>query len=140
MDLSKKKALAARTFGVGEARIMFNKERLNDIKEAITKQDMRDLLEQKTVLIKEITGIKTNTVSTRRRAGSIKMRPNRRRQEYMMMVRKLREYVSQMRNQEKINQKEFLILRKEVRARQFKNKNGLKERITHLVKERTVNA
>ena len=43
MNLSKKKALAARTLNVGKARILFNVQRLGEIKEAITKQDIRDL-------------------------------------------------------------------------------------------------
>ena len=43
MNLSKKKKLAAKVFGVGKERIVFAKSRLNEIKEAITKQDIRDL-------------------------------------------------------------------------------------------------
>ena len=35
MQLSNKKMLAARTLGVGKERVVFNKERLDEIKEAI---------------------------------------------------------------------------------------------------------
>ena len=53
MNLKKKKALAARTFGVGLERIEFVKPRLEEIKEAITKQDMKDLKESGAIIIRE---------------------------------------------------------------------------------------
>ena len=40
MNLGKKKQLAARTLGVGKSRVHFVNENLNEIKEAITKQDI----------------------------------------------------------------------------------------------------
>jgi len=43
MNLGKKKLLAARTLKVGKARIFFVDSRKSEIKEAITKQDIRDL-------------------------------------------------------------------------------------------------
>ena len=73
MNLEKKKMLAARTLGVGKARIIFNVARINEIKEAITKQDIRDLAADKAILIREIKGTKKKVKrKTRRRAGSIK--------------------------------------------------------------------
>ena len=73
MQLNKKKELAARTLKVGKGRIVFNKERLSDIKEAITKQDIRELLRDKAIIITAIQGRrKIVKRKTRRRAGSIK--------------------------------------------------------------------
>jgi large subunit ribosomal protein L19e len=135
MDLRRKKALAARTFGVGTGRILFNHQRLGDIKEAITKQDMRDLLTQKAIMIREVTGRHSNPGRVRRRAGSIRKRPNNRKREYIMLTRKLRAYVSELRGHETITKDQFLTLRKEIRGRQFKNKTHLKERVTQLRKE-----
>ena len=43
MNLKKKKSLATRTLKVGKERIVFLKSRLDEIKEAITKQDIKDL-------------------------------------------------------------------------------------------------
>ncbi len=54
MNLRKKKALAARTFGVGLSRIEFLEPRLDEIKEAITKQDIRDLYKDGAIRIKNI--------------------------------------------------------------------------------------
>ena len=54
MNLAKKKSLAARVFGVGKSRVVFAKSRLNEIKEAITKQDIRDLKKDGAITILEI--------------------------------------------------------------------------------------
>ncbi len=43
MNLRTKKELAAKALKVGKERIVFVEARLDEIKEAITKQDMRDL-------------------------------------------------------------------------------------------------
>ena len=58
MQLNKKKELAARTLNVGIGRIFFNRERLEEIKEAITRQDIRDLVSVKAISVKEIKGRK----------------------------------------------------------------------------------
>lgn len=129
MDLSKKKSLAARTLGVGEGRIRFNQHSINEIKEAITKQDIRDLVVAKAIFVQPIKGRKANTERKRRRAGSIRMRPNNRKREYIILTRKLRSYLSEIRKQGKITNEEFATLRKGVRSKVFKNKNNLKEHI-----------
>ena len=56
MNLGKKKQLAARTLGVGKSRVHFVNENLNEIKEAITKQDIRDLVSSGAIKVKEVKG------------------------------------------------------------------------------------
>jgi len=129
MNLSKKKALASRTLGVGKGRIIFNMNSINDIKEAITKQDIRDLLAAKAIIINPVRGRKTNEARKRRRAGSIRMRPNNRKREYIILTRRLRSYLSEIRKQGHINNEEFAKLRKGIRSKNFRNKNHLKENI-----------
>ena len=53
MNLRKKKELIARTLKVGKDRITFVESRLEEIKEIITKQDVRDLVADKAIIIKE---------------------------------------------------------------------------------------
>ena len=98
MDLSRKKALVARTLGVGKGRVRFNINNINEIKEALTKQDVRDLVANKSISLREIKGRKINPPAKRRRAGSIRMRPNSRKRDYMTLTRKLRSYLSEIRN------------------------------------------
>jgi len=130
MKLEKKKELAAKTLGVGKGRIIFNVERLSDIKEAITKQDMRDLFADGAIAIREIKGsAKKEKRKTRRRAGSIKMKPKHGKQPYVILTRKLRNYLSELRKQEKLTQEKWLDFRKKIRARVFKSKAHLREKL-----------
>lgn len=129
MDLWKKKELAARTLNVGVGRIRFNSGSIGEIKEAITKQDIRDLVAAKAIFVNPIKGRKANAPRKRRRAGSIRMRPNNRKRDYIILTRKLRSYLSEIRKQGKITNEEFATLRKGVRSKVFKNKNNLKEHI-----------
>ena len=73
MKLTKKTQLASKVLKVGKSRIKFVESRLDEIKEAITRQDIRDLYAEGAIKIKEIKG-KTKVVKrkNRRGTGSIK--------------------------------------------------------------------
>ena len=130
MNLDKVKQLAVKTIKVGKARIVFSINRLDEIKEAITKQDIRDLVNDKAIIVKEIKGTRKKVKrKTRRRQGSIKIKVNTRKRDYMDLTRKLRSYLSELRKHNVITQEKFLELRKEIRAKAFRSKAHLKERI-----------
>lgn len=130
MNLSKKKALAARALNVGKARILFNVQRLGEIKEAITKQDIRDLHKEGIILIKEVKGRrKIVRRNTRKRMGSRKKRILNKKHQYVTLTRKFRRYLSYLKNKKAISKEHFLQLRREIRARMFQTLTQLKERI-----------
>ena len=54
MKLDKKKALAAKVLNVGKGRIIFVEPRLEEIKEAITKEDIRNLKADGAIIIREV--------------------------------------------------------------------------------------
>lgn len=131
MKLESKKELAARTLNIGKARIAFNIERLAQIKEAITKQDIRDLQKDGAIIIKEIKGRRKNIKrKTRRRIGSVKMKVNKKKREYMNLTRKLRTYTKSLRKTGQVDNETYRKIRKEIRAKSFRSKAHLKERIT----------
>jgi len=137
MQLNKKKELVARTLDVGKGRISFNEQRLEEIKEAITKQDVRELVKDKAIFVKEIKGKRKRIKSkTRRRGGSIKKKVNKRKREYMTITRKLRSFISGLRKKGILTSEEYWQLRKEIRAKVFRSKEHMKERISHITKER----
>jgi large subunit ribosomal protein L19e len=132
MKLDNKKAFVARTLGIGKARIVFNNQRLNEIKEAITKQDIRDLANDGAIFIKPINGrAKVERRTSRRRAGSIRKKAINHKREYMIITRKLRAYLAELRKQEVITRDAWVTLRKRVRARDFRSKAHLKEELGH---------
>ncbi|PIO08329.1 hypothetical protein COU59_01745 [Candidatus Pacearchaeota archaeon CG10_big_fil_rev_8_21_14_0_10_34_12] len=130
MNLAKKKSLAARTFSVGEKRIVFIDSRKSEIKEAITKQDMRDLKKDGAILIKEVKGRKKNSKKSKRGVGKIRRKVNSRKKEYVIMTRKLRKYISNMKKEGNITLEEAKKIRKKIRNSIFRSKNNLK---THLI-------
>jgi large subunit ribosomal protein L19e len=130
MNLQKKKDLAVRSLNVGRSRIIFNTSRLEEIKEAITKQDVRDLLQAEAISVKEVKGRKKITKrKTRRRAGSIRKVPNTRKQDYVKLTRKLRRHLSNLKARGEITQETFIQLRKEIRASSLKSLSQLKEKL-----------
>ena len=130
MNLRKKKILAADTLGAGKERIVFNSERLSEIKEAITRQDIRDLYASKAISIKSVSGRKSKPKrKTRRRYGSIKKKVKQGKQNYVKLTRKLRFHIQELRKQENITEEEYQKLRKQIRASMFRSKAHLKENI-----------
>jgi len=135
MNLSKKKELAGRTLKVGKARIVFLNSRVNEIKEAITKQDIRDLKNNGAIIVKEIKGRKKNIKKKRKKSdGKKKKKVKKRKQEYVVLTRKLRKYVSEMKKQEKVSRDEYYDIRKKIRNRIFKSQSHLKDYIGGLKK------
>ena len=51
MNMGNKKTLAAKTLKVGKDRIVFDKTKLAEIKEAITKEDIRGLVSNKAIAV-----------------------------------------------------------------------------------------
>lgn len=130
MKLENKKKFAAKVLGVGAGRIIFNKNRLDEIKEAMTRQDMRDLFADGDVSVREIKGRRAiKKRKTRRRAGSRRQPVFDTKGKYMIISRKLRSYLSELRKNEKLTEEHFQMLRKEIKASSFRDKTHLKERI-----------
>lgn len=128
MNLSKKKHLAIRALGIGKSRIVFVKTRLDEIKEAITKEDIKQLVKEKAIIIKEKKGRKKITKKARKKgAGKIRLKVNKRKKEYVIMTRKLRKYIKMLKENNKISNKEFKDIRKKIRNKKFPSLNNLKD-------------
>jgi len=126
MNLKKKKKLAARTLGIGIDKIIF--ARADEIKEAITKQDIRDLVSSGAILIKQNKGRKKKEGrKTRRGFGKIRKKVNKRKQDYVKLTRKLREYSKQLKFQGKISEEKHKELRKQIKSKIFRSKSHMKE-------------
>jgi len=135
MNLSKKKNLAARTLGVGKDRIIFVKSRLDEIKEAITKQDILELHREKEIIIKEIGGRKKIEKKKRKRkTGNIRKKLYQRKENYILLTKKLRMLISDMKRQEKLSPEEVKDIRRKIKNKVFRSREGLKEYLRSLKK------
>jgi large subunit ribosomal protein L19e len=130
MNLRAKKQLAANTLGVGKGRIIFVNERLEEIKEAITKQDMRNLQKDGAIIIREVKGRSKNVNKGKRRhIGKVRRKVNTRKQDYVIMTRKLRKVLAEKKSKGELDIKEIKELRKKIRNKMFRSKAHLKEYI-----------
>jgi large subunit ribosomal protein L19e len=127
MNLRSKKELAARTFDVGKERILFVKERLDEVKEAITKQDMKELYKEGVIKIKEVSGRKNKKNKKSRSAGNIRKRVVNRKKNYVIMTRKLRRNILDLKLKGNISPQEAKEIRKKIRNKVFKSKAHMKE-------------
>jgi len=128
MNLSKKKALAAKALNVGKNRVIFNTEGLSEIKEAITKQDIKDLAKEGIISIKPVKGRKKVVKrKTKRGPGKIKKKVKNRKQVYVKITRKLRKYLMDLRDKGAVDRELYWELRKKIRMRAFKSKVNFKE-------------
>jgi large subunit ribosomal protein L19e len=138
MNLRAKKELAAKTFGVGKARVVFVNERIEEIKEAITKQDMRNLQKEGAIIIKEVRGRSKNIKNNKRRSmGKVRKNVNRRKRDYVILTRKLRRFVADKKEKGEIDRKKMKELRKKIRNKMFKSKAHLKDYMGGLENENT---
>ncbi|MDD4878595.1 MAG: 50S ribosomal protein L19e [Candidatus Nanoarchaeia archaeon] len=72
MNLTNKKRMAARLLKVGESRVWFDPERLSEIKEAITKADIRRLIQDYAIQAKPATGVsrfRAKKIAVQKRKG-----------------------------------------------------------------------
>lgn len=135
MNLGKKKGLASRALKLKKDRIVFLESRLDEIKEAITKQDILDLKREGAIVIKDIKGKRKNKRKRRKRSpGNIRKKVNRRKRDYVTMTKKLRKYTAEMKKQEKISKEDSTEIRKKIRNKIFRSKAHLKEYIAGLRK------
>ena len=135
MNLRKKKELAARTLKVGKSRIAFLKPRLSETKEAITKQDIKDLKKEGAIVVKDIKGRRKNLKKKAKRSvGNVRKKVNTRKRDYVIMTRKLRGYVAEMKKQGSLSREEVKDIRNKIRNKIFRSKAHLRDYIGRLRK------
>ncbi|MCL6500724.1 MAG: 50S ribosomal protein L19e [Candidatus Pacearchaeota archaeon] len=109
--LSLQRRIAARVLGVGENRVWFDPSRVNEIKEAITREDIRVLIKEKAIKEKAVVGIKRRAGKLRqfrkrkgrvRGIGKRKKTLNKHKKEYIRKIRKLRRCIYEMSAEKKI--------------------------------------
>ena len=133
MNLLRKKELAAKVLKVGKNRIIFSGDNLTEVKEAITRQDILDLHKSGVIQIREVSGRKKIVKRKhRRRTGKIKKKANNQKQEYAIITRKLRTFVSHLLKTGKISREKHKDIRKMIRARKFRSKRHLNESLEEL--------
>ena len=133
MNLGKKRILAAKALGVGKNRIIFRTDALGEIKEAITRQDIKNLHEEGIISLRPIHGRRKIEKRKRKRgAGKIKIKVSKRKQNYVRLTRKLRAYVHSLKQNGSLTRELYHELRKKIKNKHFKSKDNLKEHVRNI--------
>ncbi len=137
VNLKAKKRLAARVIGVGIHRIKFDTDHLDDVADAITRENIRSLVTANTIRVKSFTG------TSRGRAHVKKAQRNKRgttqgskhgrkgarvgkKEVYVAKVRSLRRLLKIAKDRKDLTNPEFWILYKKVGGNTVRNKAHLR--------------
>ena len=133
------KKLASRMLNAGIGKIWFDPLRAEDIKQAITRADISDLIKDKAIRVK---AGKKKTVHVKRKrkrkAGSRKMIVKNRKERYVNQIRKMRRYLHEISQKGEVSEDIKWKLRGLAKAGQFRSLKHLKEHIKTLNFEKSL--
>ena len=147
VNLKAKKRLASRVAGVGLHRIRFDSDHLDDVADAITRENIRSLITANTIQIKSFTG------TSRGRAQDKKDQRNKRgtgqgskqgrkgarvgkKEVYVAKVRSLRRLLKIAKDRKEITNPEFWALYKKVGGNTVRNKAHLRLLMEEIITKR----
>lgn len=146
MDLKSQRRMASDIMDVGENRIWMDPEQTEQIDEAITRKDIRNLIEGGAIQKKDVKGtskgrakkIKKQKEKGRRkgqgsRKGSKKARKSEK-DEWMETIRALRSELKDMRDEEDISQEQYRELYRKAKGGFFRNRKHLQNYVKNEVK------
>lgn len=137
VNLNAKKRLAARVTGVGVHRIKFDTDHLDDIADAITRENIRSLITANTIKIRSFTGTSRGRAQTKKdqrnkrgtTQGSKQGRKGARvgkKEVYVAKVRALRRLLKIAKDRKDLTNPEFWTLYKKVGGNTVRNKAHLR--------------
>lgn len=137
VNLKAKKRLVSRIVGVGVHRVRFSEDNLDDVANAITREDIRSLITANTITIKSFTGTSRGRAQTKKAQrnkrgttqGSKQGRKGARvgkKEVYVAKVRALRRLLKIAKAREDITNPEFWMLYKKVGGNTVRNKAHLR--------------
>ena len=142
MSLSNQRRLSAQVLGVGERKVWFDKGKLDEIKEAITKADIRALVGQNIIQRRPDQGtsrVRARKRLVQRRKGRQKGQGTRkgrmtarlsRKESWMIGVRSQREFIKDLKEKQLIEVSTYRKLYSLVKGNYFRNRRHIKLYLT----------
>ena len=137
MDLKIQKRITASLFDVGKKRVWFNPENLTEIKEAITKRDIKNLVKSGAIIIKQEKNISRYRIRKRllqkkkgrmRGIGSRKGTVNARfstKKAWMIRIRNQKMFLRDLRDNNKILKKDYRMLYRKAKGGFFRSRRHI---------------
>ncbi len=147
VNLRAKKRLASRVTGVGVHRIKFDSDHLDDVADAITRENIRSLITANTIQIRPFTGTSRGRAQDKKdqknkrgtKQGSKQGRKGARvgkKEVYVAKVRSLRRLLKIAKDRKDITNPEFWTLYKKVGGNTVRNKAHLRQLMEETVTKR----
>ena len=147
VNLKAKKRLASRVTGVGVHRIKFDSDHLDDVADAITRENIRSLITANTIQIKSFTGTSRGRAQNKKDQkkkrgtgqGSKQGRKGARvgkKEVYVAKVRSLRRLLKIAKDRKDITNPEFWALYKKVGGNTVRNKAHLRLLMEEIITKR----
>jgi large subunit ribosomal protein L19e len=147
MNLTGQKKIAARLLKVGVKRVQFDPERLEEISEALTRDDIRYLISSGAIKARRVKGVSRGRVRDRRerkaegrsrghgsRSGTAKARSKGKRR-WVDRIRAIRDELRKMRDEGKINKTLYRRLYRQANGNVFQSRRHLREHVERLSKQ-----
>jgi large subunit ribosomal protein L19e len=142
VNLRKKRELIARLMGVGVNRVRFEPDKLDDVADAITRENIRSLIKNGTVWTAKVKGTSRaraeKKLKTRRKrglpAGSKKGKKSARtgkKELYVRKVRSMRRNLKVLKDRNEITRAVYWLIYKKVNGGQVRSLSHLRELIKH---------
>jgi len=138
MKLKLQHRMASSLFGVGKKRIWIDSSKLNDVKEAITKRDIRGLIKTGVIKILPKRGISSSRINKTRsqkrkgrqknigsRKGSFGARIDKKRL-WIIKIRNQKSFLKDLRNKNLISKKNYRMLYKKAKGGFFRSQRHIK--------------
>lgn len=138
MNLTTQKRLAADILKVGENRVWIDPERLEEVSRAITRESVKQLINNKAILAKPKTGIssyRSKKIAEQKKKGrrkghgstkGAKGAKNPKKEAWMTTIRALRTDLKDMRDNREINKTTYRKLYKMAKGGAFRSKSYMK--------------
>ena len=147
VNLRAKKRLASRVTGVGVHRIKFDSDHLDDVADAITRENIRSLITANTIQIRPFTGTSRGRAQDKKdqknkrgtKQGSKQGRKGARvgkKEVYVAKVRSLRRLLKIAKDRKDITNPEFWTLYKKVGGNTVRNKAHLRQLMEETITKR----
>lgn len=138
MDLKTQKRLSGQILKCSPKRVKFDPAKLNDIKEAITKEDLRTLIDEKTVTkepVKGVSRVRARARASQRKKGLQKGPGSKRakqtakvtkKESWIKKVRIQRSFLKELKEKNLIEQKTYTNLYRKSKGGFFRSKRHIK--------------
>jgi large subunit ribosomal protein L19e len=138
VNLKKKRELVARILGIGANRVRFEPDKLDDIADSITREDLRSLVKRGTIWTTKVKGTSRGRAKTKQAIrkksglgpGSKKGKKTARtgkKSAYVTKIRSMRYHLKVMKDRNEINRQTYWLIYKRVDGGQVRSVSHLRD-------------